>query len=399
MVSLNLLQYRGDVKRALLVRKNELDQEWDPFVASWLAYAFAHERGAQSLLLQDVFQRLASWVQEESAWEYKRNIGPLLFFIWLRKQLRLSISESYVENTVKMLQELSVGQDDRFSPFRFPEQVFLMALGASALENSEVRETLISDISSHVKGSVARQMLFNAALTELGEKFDLPLLKPVDITDTLVILWWSERYGERVDKGQYWSQFESIADTILLNKAEEFDTRRILSEWELVLLYEALMQQTSRPDPKMLFDFYPLHPSIRKISEEDFKNGSYFSAVFEACKVLEDFLKTVSGSTKIGVGVVSDVLGKPDMNSKNFIPPKIKINPLNSTSVDFVSQLNEQTGFSSLTIGIFNAFRNPKGHQPKDKDWVSIDAHEALDQLVVISLVMKRIEEAAGSNP
>lgn len=399
MVSLNLPQYRGDVKRALLVRKNELDQEWDPFVASWLAYAFAHERGAQPLLLQDVFQRLDSWVQEESAWEYKRNIGPLLFFIWLRKQLQLSISESYVENAVKMLQELSVGQDDRFSPFRFPEQVFLMALGASALENSKVRETLIGDISSHVKGSVARQMLFNAALRELGEKFDLPLLKPVDITDTLVILWWSERYGERVDKGQYWAQFESIADTILFNKAEEFDTRRILSEWELVLLYEALMQQTSRPDPKMLFDFYPLHPSIRKIAEEDFKNGSYFSAVFEACKVFFDFLRKCSGDINITeVQAVKRILGDPNAKDEN-LKPLITLNPLESTSPDYRSQQNEQRGYGHLGIGVFMAFRHPKGHEPKDKEWVKIGPYEALDQLVVISLVMKRIEEAAGSNP
>ncbi len=398
MVSLNLLQYRESVKRALLTRKNELDQEWDPFVASWLAYAFVHEEGAQSLLLQETSQRLVSWSNGSSAWEYKRNIGPLLFLIWLSKQIQYPISDSYVEKVIGMFQELSTGRDDRFSPLRFPEQVFLMALGLSALENSQVRNTFTNVVTSQVKGSVARQMLFNAALIELSEKYNLHLTPPKDIADIIVMAWWAERYGQ-IDKSKCWAQFENIADIVLLNKAEDFDTRRVLSEWELVLLYEALIRQTSKPDPNMLFDYYPLHPRIRQIAESDFKNGNYFGAVFEACKVLEDYLKTVSGSTSIGVRLVSEVLGKPDMDRKSFSPPTIKINPLDQTSVDFVTQLDEQKGFSALATGIFQAFRNPKGHQPKDKGWVGINAYESLDQLVVISLVMKQIEDAVKSNP
>jgi uncharacterized protein (TIGR02391 family) len=212
-------------------------------------------------------------------------------------------------------------------------------------------------------------------------------------------LWWVEKYGDDADKHLYWSQFEGIADTILLDRIEEFDTRRVLSEWELAMLYEALIYQTSQPDPVMLFDYYPLHPKVRQIAEEDFKKGNYFGAVFEACKVLEDYLKRVSGSTKIGVKLVKEVLGKPDMDSQNFSPPPVKINELNKGSPDFVSQLDEQRGFSSLVIGIFEAFRNPKGHQPKNKTWVGIDAYEALDQLVVISLVIKRLQKATGISP
>lgn len=87
------------------------------------------------------------------------------------------------------------------------------------------------------------------------------------------------------------------------------------------------------------------------------------------------------------------------MNSASFSMPLVLINPLDSTSRDFISQLDEQKGFSSLTMGIFQAFRNPKGHQPKDKNWVGIDAYEALDQLVVISLVMKRLQDATGIAP
>lgn len=396
MVSLNLLRYRDEVKRALLARKNELDQEWDPFVASWLAYAFLCETGAPSLLAQEVFKRLEAWSQEESAWNFRRNIAPLLFLIWLEKRFNHVPDDAFVERVTVLLKTLN--PDDKFSPLRHPEQVFLMALGISEIKGQDGNE-FTSAISSQLRGSLARQILFTAALRELGQKRRLPISEPRDVTDVLALLWWAERYGEGVDRSVWWSKFESLADTVLLHKAEEFDTRRVLSEWELVLLYEALIQQTSKPDPAMLFDYYPLHPRIKEIAEQDFKRGYYFGAVFEACKALEDYLKRASDVTKIGVRLVEEVLGKPDMNSSNFSPPVVKINPLDKTSTDFVSQLDEQKGFSSLTIGIFQAFRNPKGHQPKDKNWVGIDAYEALDQLVIVSLVVRRIEGATGIKP
>jgi len=400
MVSLNLFQYRGDVKRALLARKDELNQEWDPFVASWLAYAFLREEGTSSLLAQEMFERLDVWSHDESVWQFRRNVAPLLFLIWLRKRLNRALDETFVQKIVNAL--LDLNPDAKFSPWRYPEQVFLMALGVSVLEPTyaEVRERFIATVSGQMRGPFARQVLFAAALKEMGEALTLPLLQPVDVTDILFMLWWTERYGEGTDKNQWWSQFESIADTLLLHKTDALDTtRRVLSEWELSVLYEALILQTSQPDPVMLFDYYPLHPRIKQIAEEDFKRGNYFGAVFEACKALEDYLKRLSGSTKIGIKLVEEVLGKPDMSTGSFSPPLVKINPLDSTSTDFVSQLDEQKGFSSFTIGIFQAFRNPKGHQPKDKTWVGIDAYEALNQLVAISLVMKRLQDATGISP
>lgn len=399
MVSLNLLQYREEVKRALLARKNELDQEWDPFVASWLAYAFLCEGGTSSLLAREIFERLNSWAQEETVWQFRRNISPLLFLIWLQEQFRSTPDKAFVKKVLDAL--LTLNPDDRFSPLRYPEQVFLMALGLSSLKRRrKAKSHFVSAIAPQLtKGSMARQVLYAAAMKEIKEAYPLPSFQPKDVTDVLVMLWWAERYHESVEKSHCWSQFEGIAATLLLYKTDEFDTRRVLSEWELALLYEALIRQTSQPDPIMLFEYYPLHSRVRQIAEKDFKAGNYFGAVFEACKALEDYLKHVSNSTKIGVRLVEEVLGKPDMSSRTFSTPIVKLNPLDNTSRDFVSQLDEQKGFSSLTIGIFQAFRNPKGHQPKDKTWVGIDAYEALDQLVVISLVMKRVQDATGTSP
>jgi len=395
MVSLNLYQYRDEVKRALLARKSELEQEWDPFVASWLVYAFACEQDPQLLLLQDLFQRLDVWSQEENVWQSKRNSGPLLFLLWLRRQLSLPVGETYAGKAVQMLQTLN--PDDRFSPLRSPDQVFLIALGVSAIEQVDTKERLSNLISSQIKGSLARQVMFVAALKEMGRDYPLSLAESKDITDIIAALWWAERENYP-DRSQYWSQFSGNVDAILLYRADEFDTRHILSEWELALLFEALVQETANPDPNMLFDYYPLHPRIRQIAESDFKQGNYFGAVFEACKAFNDFMRDLVKSQSSEVKLVKEVLGEPDAKDEK-LTPLIKLSPLNPSSPDYRSQQDEQRGYSHIGVGIFMAFRHPKGHEPKDKHWVGIDAYEALDQLVTISAVMKRIEKALTSSP
>jgi uncharacterized protein (TIGR02391 family) len=395
MVSLNLYQYRDEVKRALLARKSELEQEWDPFIASWLAYAFAREQASQSLLLQELFQRLDAWSQEEDAWHSQRNIGPLLFLAWLRKQQNLPVSEAYAEKALQMLE--AINPENRFSPFRFPEQVFLIALGISAIEQENQKGHLRNLIFSQIKGTLARQILFVAAFKEMGRDYSLSLAEPKDITDIIAVLWWAEREN-RPDKSQYWSQFASNMDIILLYKADEYIARHILSEWELAMLFESLVRQTTDPDPNMLIDYYPLHPKIREIAKGYFRQGNYFEAVFEVCKAFNEFLRSRASSSSSEAQLVREALGDPDAKDEN-LKPKINLNPLDRSSPDYKSQQNEQRGYSHIGIGIFMAFRHPKGHEPKDKNWVNVDAYEALDQLIIISAVMKRIEKALTKKP
>lgn len=163
MVSLNLIQYREAVKRALLARKNELDQDWDPFVASWLAYAFLCEGSAPSLLAQEMFNRLQMWTQEESAWQFQRNISPLLFFIWLQRKFGYAPDKVYIKKVLNKFLELK--QDNKFSPLRYPEQVFLMSLGISAIKRRrEAKSRFVEVVVSQTKGNMARQLLYTAAL-------------------------------------------------------------------------------------------------------------------------------------------------------------------------------------------------------------------------------------------
>ena len=163
---LNFHQYRAEVKRALLLRKSQVEQEWDPFIASWLAYGFVHEPNMQSLPLKELFQHLDEWSQGEDAWQWKRNIGPLFFVIWLRKRQNLPISEIHIHKAIQMLENLN--PDDRFSPLRAQDQIFLIALGVSAMNQVKAKEYLCSFIPSQIKGTLARRIMFCAALKEVG---------------------------------------------------------------------------------------------------------------------------------------------------------------------------------------------------------------------------------------
>jgi hypothetical protein len=64
------------------------------------------------------------------------------------------------------------------------------------------------------------------------------------MADIIAILWLSEREN-RPDKSKYWAQFADSMDTISLYKIDEVSTRRVLSDFELVLLFEALVRETT----------------------------------------------------------------------------------------------------------------------------------------------------------
>jgi hypothetical protein len=144
MMLINFEQYRDEVKHALLARKSQVEQVWDPFIASWLAYAFVDETDLYAPPFQDLFQRLDAWSQEENAMQWKRNIGSLLFVAWLRKLQNLPIREIHIHKAIQMLETLN--PDDRFSPLRAQDQIFLIALGVSAMNQVKSKEYLHSFI-------------------------------------------------------------------------------------------------------------------------------------------------------------------------------------------------------------------------------------------------------------
>jgi len=342
--------------------------------------------------LEEIAGTLQQWRNEDESWKYQRNLGPLAFCCWLERQMRVSSDVTVV--TKLSTRVMSLRDDNHLSLLRDPEQVFLLALGLSSVVKEgtpnveESKARLIQAAKQQVsKGPLKRRMLYAAALREMGESISASEQNPQDAGDMIALVWWSERYGDGMKKNEQWHRFASVKEMISLDANKASEAQRVLSVPELAMLYEAVCCEASQPDPMLLFEYFPLHPKVRAIAQDYFRNGKYVTAVFEACKKLNELIQEKSGvKDKNEVKLVQATMKQINEPTKL----KIKFN-------EFLHEeagKNEQAGLALLCEGIFKAFRNPKGHKPEDHQSVQIEADEVLYQLVIISYMMMRIEKS-----
>jgi uncharacterized protein (TIGR02391 family) len=390
---LNFYQYRGQVKRAILRTKAALGAKWDPLTAAWLSYALMQDGLDQNPHLLELIQSLERWAQENIQ-GMPRYLGALCFLCYLQLQRGQSMPEIALEVLERIK---TLDPDSKFSPLRASEQMLLIALLAGCLDDTwrETKDFLTAIVQNQSIGPLQRRLMFSAAGKELGLNStpDVPASTVPDAGDVIALVWWHERYGDVNESNKWWKAFDNISDDISLtdNAVDEMGEVRILAPWEIAILYEALSKETINPDPTLLFELYPLHSRIKAITRSLFQKGEYFSAVFEATKAFNDFLRESIDLHDSEITLVRNVFGDPA--SREIRDPKFKFNPLDPASPDYRSQQNEQRGLSNLAHGVFFAFRHPKGHEPQDTQWGDITAYEALDQLVVISYLMKRLDE------
>jgi len=392
MVPINFHQYREELKKALLAWRDRLGTEWDPFIAAWIAYALSQEGIQDNVALEELAATLQGWASEDQSWEYHRNLGPLAFFYWLTRQMGKSYDATFLTRLSNIVK--SLGIDHRIGLLRDPEQVFLLALGLSAVEegatcSGEAKARLIEAAKQEgQRGLLRRRVLYAAALREMGESIALQEQDSRDIGDTIALVWWAERYGDGLKKNKQWHRFSSVKDEIAIDPTEPPENRRGLSVTELAMLYEAVCREVSQPDPMLLFEYFPLHPAVRAIAQDHFQNGKYVHAVFEACKKLNEIIQEKSGiKDKHEAELVQATMKQINDPTKL----KIKFNKF----LHEESGKNEQSGLALICEGIFKAFRNPKGHKPEDHAMMQIEAYDALFELVIISYMVRRIERAS----
>lgn len=385
MVPVNLHEWKEEIRRVLFTKANAMSEDLDPFIVAWLGYAFSVDGLENNQPLLDLVNRMERWLQED-AWSYERNLGPIAFTLWLLKKTRRPLQQKFVNQFVDRVRSLDA--DKKLSLLRDPEQVFLLALGASAIGDDSAKSRLIEVAREQRKlGSLQRKILYGAALRELGEQVSLPNGEPTDEGDTICIVWWAERY--QGDKKQAWECFSGIAKRIALEPENALDAQRILREPEIAMLYEAVGAETKYPEPVLLFDYFPFHPRIREVARDHFTNKKYVAAVFEATKVLNELIQQVSGVTDKSE---AELIQSTMKQIKDHRELKIRFNDF----LDEMSGKNEQAGLAAMCEGIFKAFRNPKGHKPEDHPLVELDPYEALQQLIIINYMMVRIERATA---
>ena len=161
--------------------------------------------------------------------------------------------------------------------------------------------------------------------------------------------------------------------------------KSIIQKYEILGIEEKPVAPTEPKDaadlPSYLFDRMQFHPRVIRVSESLFKTGNYASAILEAFKAVNNFVKEKSGLSPNELRGMKD---RPLM-AKVFDEkePLIKLNEL-ITDTD----INEQEGFKLLFMGATEGIRNPKAH-----DLIEMkDPYKTLEYLAFASLLLKKID-------
>lgn len=122
-----------------------------------------------------------------------------------------------------------------------------------------------------------------------------------------------------------------------------------------------------------------VHTDALRFCRAELLQDNYFHAVLEASKSVAEKIRTRSGLTTDGAGLVDQALTGVD--------PILRLNALSTGS-----EKSEQSGFVNLLKGLFGVFRNPTSHAPK-ATWPMGEA-DALDLLTLVSYSHRRIDAA-----
>lgn len=129
------------------------------------------------------------------------------------------------------------------------------------------------------------------------------------------------------------------------------------------------------------FDDRNIHPEISKVSQKLFDDGHYSQATFEAFKLIDIKVKSISGIKEFGHKLMMAAFAE--------INPKIKL-----TSLSTPSEIDEQMGFKFIFAGSMSAIRNPRGH-----DISSDPIDRCLDHLSLASVLLRRMDERISPRP
>ena len=121
-----------------------------------------------------------------------------------------------------------------------------------------------------------------------------------------------------------------------------------------------------------------IHPAITQASARLFEDGHYASAVLEAYKCLNNYVKKRTGlKGRDGTPLMEEAFRRHN--------PRLRLNALKSES-----EGDEQEGYQRIYAGVMLGIRNPRGHET---DWLdSRDA--AVELLVLASHLYTRVEAA-----
>lgn len=122
-----------------------------------------------------------------------------------------------------------------------------------------------------------------------------------------------------------------------------------------------------------------VHVAIFEYCKPELLNENYFHSIFEAVKSVAERLRNMTGLYADGIALVDTAFSTTN--------PLIRINLL-KTDTD----RSEHLGLMNLIKSLFGLIRNPTAHKPKIM--FTIEEDEALDLMVMVSFVHKKLDKA-----
>jgi len=392
-----------------LTSKQEEGYLWGSvFDNAWMGYILSKHRRGNEGLIESLKIYLDSWYEREKP-TTDRDFAALGLYIRFKSNLRHFLANNKLEGIKKQVIVL-LKKDDRFSLSNSPELFFALSLGEILLDTTIKKmcaQILIRELRNNWYNSNFRFAFYTASAFETNFSNEEYLKKVVhhissiDIgkiieNDLFALVWFMtvymnniKEYFEMEEKNtielgniydSLLSEFENIIPTKLTIEDED---SLPFSIFQLGLYYDIVASvQEKNPEPLQLFEEFPLHPKVREVTYQLFKEGHYYEAVRNATTLYISEVKNKAGRPRDNRGKELD--GTPlifKVFSKD--KPILCSNPL-KTQPD----IDEQEGFMYLSAGTVLGIRNPKAHELGEEG-----PYRALEYLVLISTLMKRLDE------
>jgi uncharacterized protein (TIGR02391 family) len=379
-VTIDHFSLRDSLRKSILGRVGKSEAEFDPSEIGWAAYAVLQEdRGTAGV----AGGLLAILEREKARWTGGAIQGRELVAIAALSLLEQEHPPKGARAEDILIRMASGAQTrGKLSALRLPDQLFMVSLAIKDADQS-TRQCLVDLIRTQLGGPTHRQVFLHAALKELGQPLGSPPNETEDVADAVATLWWQVRYTDGADVVAKWERLDALLLEVDIGATHDGRDHgvRSLGPWEKALLFESLCREIRAINPKTLFELYPLHPRLKKIVRPHFDKALYPSAVAQAVQVLNELIQQKTGDTSRG----ENELVTHWMACK---PPRFALND----NVADPAGADEHYGLTRIIGGVFKGLRNPLGHRPEDAPLLARTPYETIDQLALISYLMKRVE-------
>jgi uncharacterized protein (TIGR02391 family) len=125
-----------------------------------------------------------------------------------------------------------------------------------------------------------------------------------------------------------------------------------------------------------------VHPDVLRFCRAELVQRNYFHAVLEASKSVSAKIRERTGLDADGAELADQAF-----TLKSGMPP-LAFNGLRTKS-----ERSAHSGYAHFVRGVVGAFRNPTAHDPKIE--FPLSEEDALDMLATISMVHRRLDQAA----